>query len=62
MWWQFLVVNNKNSNDTCHSKLFDSFNNKPKIMFLLQRIIRLTESYSDPEDTSSWFFDDKNVT
>ena len=29
-------------------------------MFLLQQNIRFAESYSDPEDTSAWLFDDKN--
>ena len=43
----------KNSNDTCDSKLFDLFNNKSKIFFLLRRNLILSESYSDPEDVSS---------
>ena len=29
-------------------------------MFLLQKTLRFAESYSDPEDTSSLYFDDKN--
>ena len=61
MWWQFLLVDNKNNNDTWHSKIFDLFNNKSKIIFLLQFTVRFSVSYSDPEDISSWFFDDKMV-
>ena len=57
---QFRVIDKKNNNDTCHSKLFDLFNNKPKIIFLLRLTLRLSESYCDPEDTSSLFFDGKN--
>ena len=29
-------------------------------MFLLRQTLRFAESYSYPEVTSSWFFDDKN--
>ena len=29
-------------------------------MFLLRQIVRFAELYFDIEDTSSWFFDDKN--
>ena len=50
-----------NNNDTCHSKPFDLFNSKSKVMFLLGRTLLFVESYSDPEDTSSWFFDDRSA-
>ena len=33
----------------------------PKWYFNYEKIIRFSESYYDPEDTSSWFIDDKNV-
>ena len=46
--------------DTWHSKLFDLFNNKSKIIYLLQLTLRFAESYYEPEDTYSLFFDDKN--
>ena len=60
LWWQFGVIDNNNNNDTCHSKLFDLFNNKSKILLLLRRTISFSESYSDPEDTSAILFDGKN--
>ena len=49
-----------NNNDTCHSKLFDLFNNKFKIYFLCRQNLHFTVSYSDPEDTYSRFFDGIN--
>ena len=49
-------------NDTCHSKIFDLFHNKFKIIFLLQCTLHFAESYSDPEYTYSLLFDGKNST
>ena len=34
--------------------------NESKIIFLLIQTLRFSGSYFDPEDVSSWFFDDKN--
>ena len=56
----YCCLEKKNNNDTYHSKLFDLFNSKSKIMFLLRKTLRFAESFSYPEDTSSLFFDDKN--
>ena len=56
----FLSLRTKNNNDTCHLKLFDLFNNKSKIMFILQQTLGFAESYYDLYGTSSWLFDDKN--
>ena len=56
----FLLLRTKNNNDNFHSKFFDFFNNKSRIMFLWRRTVNFAESYSDPKDEASWFFDDKN--
>ena len=48
-----LSLRTKNNNDTWHSKIFDLFNNKPKIMFLWRWIVCFAESYYDIEGTSS---------
>ena len=58
----FLSSRKKSKNYTFHSKLFDLFNNKFKIMFLCGKTDHFDESYSDPDDTYSWLFDRKNGT
>ena len=57
----FLSLITKNNSDTSHSKLFYSFNNKSRILFLLRQTNIFAESYSYPDDTSSCLFDDKTV-
>ena len=56
MWWQFLVVDNKNNYYTCHSKLFDLFNNKSKIMFLSQQTLRFAESRLFDDQNGAYYF------
>ena len=55
----FLSFRKKNNNDIWHSKLFDLFNSKSKIIFYYDKLFVFL-SYYGPKYTSSWLFEDKN--
>ena len=60
-YYNFLLLRTKNNNDSYYSKLFDLFNNKPKITFLWWQTLRFSYSYYVPIDTSLCIFDNKIV-